>query len=107
MLPAEKDGPGNAAGVLALEEKGLGFAVLEAEDLAVAADEELTLREETALALNIEKRLIISPILDGSTSVASWRFRGRQSLVQLVGAVEDRGATQSRVSKNVGRTFPG
>lgn len=43
MLPAEKDGPGNAAGVLALEEKGLGFAILEAEDLAVAADEELTL----------------------------------------------------------------
>jgi hypothetical protein len=44
VLPAEEDGPGNAAGVLALEEKGLGFAILESEDLTVAADEELTLQ---------------------------------------------------------------
>lgn len=40
--PAE-DRPGDAAGVLALEEERFGFAVLEAEDFAVAADEELAL----------------------------------------------------------------
>ena len=43
MLSSEEDCPGDAAGVLALEEEGFGFAVLEAEDLAVAADVELAL----------------------------------------------------------------
>ena len=43
MLPPEQDGPRDATGVLALQEEGLGFAVLEAEDLAVAADVEFTL----------------------------------------------------------------
>lgn len=43
VLAAEKDGPGDAAGVLALEEERLGLAVLEAEDLAVATDVDLTL----------------------------------------------------------------
>ena len=43
MLAAEEDGPGNAAGVLALEEEGLGLSILETEDLAVAANEELAL----------------------------------------------------------------
>lgn len=43
MLPPVEDGPGNAAGVLALEEKRLGLAVLETEDLAVATDVQLTL----------------------------------------------------------------
>lgn len=42
LFPVE-DGPGNAAGVLALKEERLGLAVLEAEELAVAADEQLTL----------------------------------------------------------------
>ena len=42
-LSPAKDGPGDAAGVLALEEKRLGLAILEAEDLAVGADEELAL----------------------------------------------------------------
>jgi hypothetical protein len=46
VLPPEEDGPGNAAGVLALEEQRLGLAVLEAEDLAVAADVQLTLLEK-------------------------------------------------------------
>ena len=45
MLSAEEDGPGNTAGVLALEEEGLGFAVLESEDLGVATDVELTLQQ--------------------------------------------------------------
>lgn len=43
VLSAVEDSPRNAAGVLALEEKGLGFAVLETEDLAVATDVQLTL----------------------------------------------------------------
>jgi len=43
VLSAEKDGPRNAAGVLALEEEGLGLSALEAEDLAVATDEQLAL----------------------------------------------------------------
>lgn len=43
MLSTEEDGPCDAAGVLALQEEGFGFAVLEAEDLAVAADVELAL----------------------------------------------------------------
>lgn len=43
MLPAEEDGPGDTAGVLALEEEGLGLSILETEDLAVTADEELAL----------------------------------------------------------------
>ena len=43
MLSSKEDGPGDAAGVFALKEEGFGFAVLEAEDLAVAADVELSL----------------------------------------------------------------
>ena len=44
MLSSEEDGPRDPAGVLFLQEERLGFAVLEAEDFAVPADEELTLR---------------------------------------------------------------
>lgn len=44
VLAAVEDGPGDAAGVLALEEEGLGFAILEAEDLAVATDVKFTLQ---------------------------------------------------------------
>jgi hypothetical protein len=43
VLSSEKDGPCNATGVLALEEEGLGLAILESEDLAVATDVELAL----------------------------------------------------------------
>jgi hypothetical protein len=50
VLSSEKDGPGNATGVLALEEERLGLAVLESEDLAVATDVELTLQTENPLA---------------------------------------------------------
>lgn len=44
VLATVQDSPGNATGVLALEEEGLGFAVLETEDLGVSTDVELTLR---------------------------------------------------------------
>lgn len=43
MLATEQNSPGNAAGVLSLQEKRLALALLEAEDLAVTADKDLTL----------------------------------------------------------------
>lgn len=43
VLATVEDSPGDAAGVLALEEEGLGLSILEAEDLAVATDVQLTL----------------------------------------------------------------
>lgn len=43
MLATVEDGPCDAAGVLALEEEGLGLAALEAENLAVATDVDFTL----------------------------------------------------------------
>ena len=50
MLPPEQDGPRNATRVLALQEEGLGFAILEAKDLAVATDIEFTLDDAHGLA---------------------------------------------------------
>lgn len=44
VLTTEENSPCDAAGVLALEEKGLGLSTLEAEDLAVATDEQLALK---------------------------------------------------------------
>ena len=43
MLPPVQHRPRNAARVLALQEERFGFAVLKAEDFAVAADVKLTL----------------------------------------------------------------
>ena len=43
VLSSVKLSPGNSSGVLALEEEGLGLSILEAEDLAVATDVQLTL----------------------------------------------------------------
>jgi hypothetical protein len=42
-LATAENGPCDLTGVLALEEKRLGLSALEAEDLAVRADEELAL----------------------------------------------------------------
>lgn len=42
-LATEEDSPRYPARVLALKEEGLGLSILEAEDLAVATDEQLTL----------------------------------------------------------------
>jgi hypothetical protein len=44
VLPSVKNRPGDPAGVLALQEKGLGLAILESEDLAITADVELALK---------------------------------------------------------------
>ena len=43
VLSAEKNGPCDAAWVLALEEQGLRLSVLETEDLGVTTDVELAL----------------------------------------------------------------
>lgn len=43
VLATVQGSPGNAARVLALQEEGLGLSILEAEDLAVATDIQLTL----------------------------------------------------------------
>ena len=50
MRPSVESRPVDLARVLALEEKGLGLAVLEAEDLAVATDVELALYMLSAIA---------------------------------------------------------
>lgn len=44
VLATVQNSPGNATRVLALEEEGLGFAVLETEDLGVSADVDLALQ---------------------------------------------------------------
>lgn len=43
MLAAVEDSPRDPARVLALQEKRLGLSILEAEDLAVTTDVQLTL----------------------------------------------------------------
>lgn len=43
MLSSEKDCPGDAAGIFALEKEGFCLAILEAEDLAVTTDVKLAL----------------------------------------------------------------
>jgi len=42
-MSSEKNGPRDAARVLALKEEGLGLSVLETEDLGVTTDVELAL----------------------------------------------------------------
>ena len=43
MHAAVEHGPGYSSRILALQEKGFGLAILEAENLAVTADVELAL----------------------------------------------------------------
>ena len=50
MLPPEQHRPCYPPRVLALEKEGFGFAVLEAEDLAVAADVELSLGQSISIS---------------------------------------------------------
>ena len=44
MLSPVQRRPGNSSGILALEEQTLALAILESEDLAIAADVELALQ---------------------------------------------------------------
>ena len=50
MHAAVEHGPGYSSRVLALQEEGLGLAILEAEDFAVAADVEFALQREMVSA---------------------------------------------------------
>ena len=50
MLPSVQCSPRNTSGVFALEEERFGFAVLEAEDLAIATDVELTLQSSDLIS---------------------------------------------------------
>lgn len=50
MLPPVQSCPRNAAGVLALQEEGLGLAVLEAENLAVTTNVEFALQGPTPVS---------------------------------------------------------
>lgn len=52
-LATAENSPRDLAGILALEEKRLGLSVLETEDLAVRADEELALLYVSARVLSI------------------------------------------------------
>lgn len=67
VLATVQDSPGNATGVLALEEEGLGFAVLETEDLGVSTDVELTLHFENRVSISVYLKVFAkkkSPPLD-------------------------------------------
>ena len=69
--PSEEDRPGDLARVLALEEKGLGLAILEAEDLAVTTDIELALQIPLAMFLRLHQSIILRPVF-----VSLWRRGG-------------------------------
>jgi len=56
VQPPKHCSPGDSAGVLALEEEGFGFAILKAEDLAIAANIELTL-------FLIKKQLVLNKLV--------------------------------------------
>lgn len=62
VLPPVKRRPGNPPGVLALEEQAFALAILESEDLAVAADVEFTLFIEQTLVTLTELRLICKDV---------------------------------------------
>ena len=47
MLSSVECSPCYPSGVLALKEEGFGFAILETENFAIAADVELALEEDT------------------------------------------------------------
>ena len=53
MLPPIERCPRDPTWVLALQEEGLGFAVLEAEDLAVAADVEFALSKLETMSVRL------------------------------------------------------
>jgi hypothetical protein len=54
VLPPEERRPGDPTRVLALQEETLGLAVLESEDLAVAADVELALHESVSAQTTVQ-----------------------------------------------------
>jgi hypothetical protein len=77
VRPSVESGPVNLARVLALEEKGLGLAVLEAEDLAVTTDVELALFMPSA---NVRPIVVFHPrppcVRWVAVAIAAFRHRG-------------------------------
>ena len=64
VLPSVEGRPSDPTRVLALEEEGLGLAVLESEDLAVAADVELALNNKYTISkLSFSQRFPSLPTL--------------------------------------------
>lgn len=90
MLPPEQYGPRNTTRVLALQEEGLGFAVLEAEDFAVAADVELALNctHESAVVVSWSPAICRSVVL---LAAAPEGFRGGGVLWKVEEMSWDRG----------------
>lgn len=89
MLATEENSPSYPARVLALEEKGFGLSILEAEDLAVATDEQLTLFQEKpicqqtssyidfALAMVLIDRAACEDLRSGRGNSSNGLFGGR------------------------------
>jgi hypothetical protein len=76
VLSSEKNGPGDATGVLALKEEGLGLAILEAEDLAVTTDVELALFVNMSANQSFSQRAGFSNSILRSSWSRSHRNRG-------------------------------
>jgi hypothetical protein len=60
-LSSEENSPCDTTGVLALEEEGLGLAILESEDLAVTTDVELALLTQISVKLYSKPAVAIHP----------------------------------------------
>lgn len=75
VLTTVEDGPGNTARVLALKEEGLGLSILEAEDLAVATDVQLTL----CISINVSTYFI-----DSRTPCIREYFHSRKRIERCV-----------------------
>jgi hypothetical protein len=69
VLAAVENGPGDAAGVLALEEQRLRLAILEAEDLAITTDVDFTLITNTPSASSPQESIV--PLLSVEKVVLS------------------------------------
>lgn len=63
VLPPVENGPSDSARVLALEEKRLGLAILESENLAVATDVELALELHHQQLLQSHSPSLLTPVV--------------------------------------------
>ena len=69
VLATEEDSPSDAARVLALQEKRLGLSILEAEDLAVATDVQLTLTQRQSVSIESMNPNRSNPIMPWTVSI--------------------------------------
>ena len=73
VLATVENGPSNATGVLALKEERLGLAVLEAEDLGVPADVDLTLQHRKKMILARPNYIVKCRSFCAQRITGSWR----------------------------------